>query len=494
MRSLTRRARHLPWRADRPCRAVLAVLTATALTVGAAMPAVAQSPEQGRLRESRARVEQVRSELDAARGRQATDAASLARAQAQLDTVIAAVRAAESAVQRQQRAVATATERLEALRTQESASTRVAQERAVDLYMRGTGAPLESVLASGDAGELLDRSSYVEVLSREDRRAIEGLGAARTTVDAGRDVLAAEQTGLAAALAEQQAILAQTDSLRDERQLQLAATSEQLAQLQLQEQHAEAESRELAALARRASLASAEGPSRSAAPAPAAAAAPAPAPDTAPAAAPASAPARVTAAVPPAAPGDGAALGASGPARVPEAPAADAPAAPAAEAPPVQAPAAEAPPVEAPAAPAPAPAPAPDPEPEPEPEPASGSGGWVWPAAGPVTSNFGQRWGRAHEGIDIGAPTGAAIVAARSGTVAFAGAQGGYGNLVLIDHGDGIVTAYAHQSRILVSAGQSVGAGGQIGAVGSTGNSTGPHLHFEVRVGGAARDPMGYLG
>ncbi|MGI8574789.1 MAG: murein hydrolase activator EnvC family protein, partial [Egibacteraceae bacterium] len=90
-------------------------------------------------------------------------------------------------------------------------------------------------------------------------------------------------------------------------------------------------------------------------------------------------------------------------------------------------------------------------------------------------------------------PTGAPTVAASSGTVIYAGSMSGYGNMVLVDHGGGIVTAYAHHTSIVVGVGQSVSAGQQLGTVGSTGNVTGPHLHFEVRVGGAARDPLGYL-
>ena len=125
--------------------------------------------------------------------------------------------------------------------------------------------------------------------------------------------------------------------------------------------------------------------------------------------------------------------------------------------------------------------------------PAPSGGGYAWPAAGTVTSGFGQRWGRLHAGLDISAPTGTPIVASRSGTVIHAGPQGAYGNLVLIDHGDGVVTAYAHQSRIAVGNGTPVARGQVIGYVGSTGRSTGPHLHFEVRVGGSPRDPMGYL-
>lgn len=122
-----------------------------------------------------------------------------------------------------------------------------------------------------------------------------------------------------------------------------------------------------------------------------------------------------------------------------------------------------------------------------------GTGGWTWPAGGTVTSEFGYRWGRLHAGLDIGAPEGSPVWAARGGTVTYAGAMGGYGNLVLLDHGGGVSTAYAHQSAIMVSVGTSVSAGQQIGQVGSTGNSTGPHLHFETRIGGNPQDPRSYL-
>lgn len=119
--------------------------------------------------------------------------------------------------------------------------------------------------------------------------------------------------------------------------------------------------------------------------------------------------------------------------------------------------------------------------------------GFSWPVQGVLTSRFGPRWGRMHEGIDISASTGTPIAASGGGTVIVAGPQGGYGNLVVVDHGGGLSTAYAHQSRIAVSVGQSVGRGSILGYVGSTGNSTGPHLHFEVRVNGGAVDPLGYL-
>jgi murein DD-endopeptidase MepM/ murein hydrolase activator NlpD len=124
---------------------------------------------------------------------------------------------------------------------------------------------------------------------------------------------------------------------------------------------------------------------------------------------------------------------------------------------------------------------------------ASGSSGFIWPVNGTLTSTFGWRWGRMHEGIDIGAPGGTPIAAVASGVVIVSGWMGGYGNLVVIDHGGGIATAYGHQSSIAVGNGQQVAQGQTIGYVGSTGHSTGNHLHFEVRVNGAAVDPLGYL-
>jgi murein DD-endopeptidase MepM/ murein hydrolase activator NlpD len=127
------------------------------------------------------------------------------------------------------------------------------------------------------------------------------------------------------------------------------------------------------------------------------------------------------------------------------------------------------------------------------PAPKAARGGWVWPARGPVTSGYGARWGRMHRGLDIGAPTGAAIVAAKSGVVTMAGSMSGYGRVVIINHGGGYSSLYAHQSSIAVRSGQRVGAGQRIGSVGCSGSCTGPHLHFEIRVNGAARNPRNYL-
>jgi murein DD-endopeptidase MepM/ murein hydrolase activator NlpD len=119
--------------------------------------------------------------------------------------------------------------------------------------------------------------------------------------------------------------------------------------------------------------------------------------------------------------------------------------------------------------------------------------GLIWPCDGVVVSGFGMRWGRMHEGIDIGCAYGAPNRAAAAGTVIYSGWLGGYGNLVVVDHGNGLSTAYAHASSLLVGVGQSVSQGETVSLVGSTGNSSGPHLHFEVRVNGQAVDPLLYL-
>jgi murein DD-endopeptidase MepM/ murein hydrolase activator NlpD len=119
--------------------------------------------------------------------------------------------------------------------------------------------------------------------------------------------------------------------------------------------------------------------------------------------------------------------------------------------------------------------------------------GFIWPVNGPVTSGFGMRWGLMHEGIDIGADYGTPIRAAASGRVVYAGWMSGYGNLVAIDHGGGVSTAYGHQSSIAVGNGQVVSQGQTVGYVGCTGHCFGPHLHFEVRINGSPVDPLGYL-
>jgi murein DD-endopeptidase MepM/ murein hydrolase activator NlpD len=117
-----------------------------------------------------------------------------------------------------------------------------------------------------------------------------------------------------------------------------------------------------------------------------------------------------------------------------------------------------------------------------------------WPAAGVLTSRYGRRWGRMHKGIDIAGPVGTPINSAADGIVVFAGWSDSYGNLVEVKHTDGTRTRYAHNSRLLVSVGQNVAQGQQVSEMGSTGHSTGSHLHFEIRPGGGdAVNPISHL-
>src|SRR5215207_9619301 len=131
--------------------------------------------------------------------------------------------------------------------------------------------------------------------------------------------------------------------------------------------------------------------------------------------------------------------------------------------------------------------------------PTSGNGRFIWPVNGSLGSGFGPRThpiyggSRMHNGLDISASQGTPIKAAGDGVVKMAGANGGYGNWTLIDHGGGLATGYAHQSRFAVSVGQHVSTGEVIGYVGSTGASTGPHLHWEVRLNGNPVNPMAWV-
>ena len=128
-----------------------------------------------------------------------------------------------------------------------------------------------------------------------------------------------------------------------------------------------------------------------------------------------------------------------------------------------------------------------------------GTGQLGWPVSGEITSPYGYRvhpiWGTTiyHSGIDIGVDEGTPVHAADSGVVVWSGWMGGYGYAVVIDHGNGLSTLYGHNSELAVDEGQSVAKGQVISYAGSTGNSTGPHVHFEVRVNGDPVDPMGYL-
>lgn len=129
----------------------------------------------------------------------------------------------------------------------------------------------------------------------------------------------------------------------------------------------------------------------------------------------------------------------------------------------------------------------------------AGAGGMIWPLSGPITSEFGWRThpifgtSRFHSGLDIGGDYGLPIYAAASGTVIYAGWISGYGNAVIIDHGGGVTTLYGHNDSLNVSEGEVVSQGQVIAMCGSTGNSTGPHCHFEVRENGEPVSPYGYL-
>jgi murein DD-endopeptidase MepM/ murein hydrolase activator NlpD len=127
-------------------------------------------------------------------------------------------------------------------------------------------------------------------------------------------------------------------------------------------------------------------------------------------------------------------------------------------------------------------------------------GQFVWPLQGPITTYFGEPgtlWRRGfHPGLDIGAPLGSPIVSAGAGVVIEAESSGynsGYGSYVKVDHGGGLISIYGHMSVVLASPGDRVVAGTVIGRVGMTGNTTGPHLHWEIRQDGAIRDPLGYV-
>jgi murein DD-endopeptidase MepM/ murein hydrolase activator NlpD len=147
------------------------------------------------------------------------------------------------------------------------------------------------------------------------------------------------------------------------------------------------------------------------------------------------------------------------------------------------------------------PAPAPSNPPSASPPPSSGE--WQRPSSGRISSGFGPRWGRNHNGVDIAASVGTPVVATRGGTVVHVtsschptsswGCGGGFGNYVVVDHGDGFGSVYAHLSQVAVGSGQSVGRGGGIGQIGNSGNSYGAHLHFEIHQAGRPQNPCSYI-
>lgn len=372
----------------RGCLCIL--LVAVALLSSIAAPATAaSSPEERRIAASRAKVAAIRAELEQARSRHNAKVFALRDTQQTLTIVMDAVGSAELAVQRQQDAVEKARADLAALLARAGQRRRIMAARAKVVYKRGTNEAIALLLESANPQDALRRSVLAEVVDRSDRRLVERTAVAQKAVDVKRSEFRAQEANFRRVLGEQRALLAEVQKVQSDRAMAVTVSNERITQLVAQEEHLEAEEREITAIARRG--------------------------------------------VPPASLSRNPALLA--PAR----------------------------------------------------------GGWVWPARGPVTSGFGLRWGRMHQGIDIGAPTGAPILAAKAGTVIYASAMRGYGNVVMILHGGGLSTVYAHQSVILTRFGQQVAKGQQIGRVGCSGHCTGPHLHFEIRLNGIPRNPRNYL-
>jgi septal ring factor EnvC (AmiA/AmiB activator) len=427
----------LPARAHRRAAAPVAALAAllVALTGLGALPASAQgSTEQARVADTRAELQAVRDELDAARSTAEGDRVALEDADRQLEAAFAAVDSARQAVERQQQAVEDASARLADAREDLAAQRALMAERVGRLYRQARPDDVVAFLGTTSVTEAVQQGAYMRAIGREDRVLVETLGNSEARVEAEERALGQEQEAMAAVLEEQQALLAEVEEIRQDRALVAAASEDLVARLQAREEHLEEQAAELERLARE----------RAAAAAAAAAAAEA-------AARAAAAGSAGSGGGGGAAQGEGAEEG--GADEDAEAGGGGAPAAP----------------------------------------PPPSGGGFSWPTSGSITSGFGARWGRMHEGIDIANGTGTPVAAARGGSVIQAGSMSGYGNVVMIAHSGGFVTVYAHLSSIAVSNGQSVSTGTFLGGMGCTGSCTGTHLHFEIRAGGTPVDPMAYL-
>lgn len=472
-------------RAAVPSRLFVVWLSVLALTV-TALPAMAQSPEETRIAETRADLQAVRDELDGARSKAEDDKIALEDADLQLRTAFDAVQAASQAVGRQQSSVDDAEQRLNKAQDELSAQRTQMAERVGDMYRQARPDTIIAVLGASTVTEAVQQSTYMNAIGRKDRGQVETLNNAQAVVQAEERALQDEQAAMGRVLEEQEALLAQVEEIRQDKALVAAASDDLVARLQAREEHLESEAAELARIAREqaAQAAAAAVIAQQQADAAAAAAA-----------------SQTTVLASAGSPAGGSAGDTSDPGTTSgqAAPAEQAVAAPDAAQRPAgeesAAIAAEAPDAAgAPAAPvAEAEAPAEAPEPEPVAAPAPSGGGFSWPTQGSVTSEFGQRWGRMHEGIDIANGQGTAIGAAKGGTVIQAGPYSGYGNLVLVAHSDGFVTAYAHMASIAVTNGQSVSTGTLLGGMGCSGSCTGTHLHFEIRANGTPVDPRGYL-
>lgn len=414
----------------RPVAGLLAALLAVVLVPAGF--AAAQAPATSQLAEARDRLAAVERELDDATSDADSADDELADADERLAEVESIVNDVAAQLDRQRGAVADATGRLDAVEADAAVIRAQLEDRVTSMFKHGAVRDFDVLLASDGAEEALARSTFLRVLTVGDSVTAETLAAAEVAVGAERERLQVEEDRLDDLLVEQEELLGEVERIRESRALAAADARARVEQLAAEQDDLEAESAELEQLIR-----TQQREARDAAAAEEAAAAERE-----------RAAAAERAAAPPASSGSGSGSGSSdsggggGDEATTSAPS---------------------------------------------------SSGYAWPICAPVTSEYGQRWGRLHAGIDQGASTGTAIGASKAGTVIFAGWQGGYGNLVLIDHGDGVVTAYAHQSSMAVGNGASVSQGQTIGYVGNTGNSTGPHLHFETRVNGSAVNPRNYL-
>lgn len=432
-RSLVQRAR----RASAFVSSTVACLVGAALVVSP-LAAAAQPANEERLSEARAQLQRIADELEEAESDVESRVDSLADAEERLAEIEEVVNGVAHQVERQRAAVGDAERELDELETQAADLAAQFEERIARLYMQGPDLTLEAFLSSTGAEEAIARTSFLERVTQGDQVDLERLEAATVRVGAQRERLAAEEERLAELLEEQQALLAQAEELRSSRALAAANARARAEELAEEKDDLEEEQAEIEELIRQHEAEQREEARRREE-----------ARQQAEEREEAEQRRRAR---------ERAEAEQREQARQSERKRQTAP----------------------PSSPSP-------------PSSSTRSGGFAWPICAPVTSEYGPRWGRTHRGIDFGASTGSPSRAARAGTVITAGWQGGYGNLVLIDHHNGIVTAYAHLSRVAVSSGSSVSQGQTIGSVGSTGNSTGPHLHFEIRVNGSAVNPRQYL-
>jgi len=392
----------------------------------------------------------VARELDLAQASDTEVEAELARRAGQVRAQQAKVDSAQQASEAAETAVVTNSRDTEAVKERLSRTRQLMKDRAVNAYVRPPGETLSMVANAETVAEAGRRAAMLRQVQGDTADLADALSAARQDLaSAERELEVAKERAAGRAAQEASALSALTTSQRQQATAS-AVLDGRIADLRGESADLTAQQAQVEAVIRAEAEASAAVLAR----------------QRAAEAAAASIPAQVS---PPAAPP---VLGSPSDAGSPR---------PASPEPPRRAPPTE------------PPRPAPQ-TPRPPPVSISPSGGGVaWPIRGPVTSEYGPRWGGFHAGLDISSAAGTPIAAARPGVVIFAGPMGAYGLFVLIDHGDGMVTAYAHQSRLAVGRGAIVSQGQVIGYVGSTGRSTGNHLHFEVRVGGSPRNPRSYL-